>query len=145
AVNMFIGSERQKLAYLRSLAGDVDIVVSLHTQALPQSEEAKDLALTLILNRKGRTQDAMTDSLTSLRLRARPEDKSLLDQLAEIRSRVATLTLRGPGGEGPDKYKQTIQSLEDQREKLEDEMSRRSAEFRVDTQPVSLDSIRAAI
>jgi CHAT domain-containing protein/Tfp pilus assembly protein PilF len=145
SANIYTGSERQKLAYLDSLSGDLNAVISLNIQSLPHSAEAKSMALTLILNRKGRTLDAMTDTMASLRHRAKPGDTSIVDELSETRTRLATLTLKGPGGEGPEKYKQTIRSLEDKREKLEDEMSRRSAEFRSQIQPITLDAMRASL
>ncbi|MEW6127172.1 MAG: CHAT domain-containing tetratricopeptide repeat protein [Acidobacteriota bacterium] len=145
SANIDTGSERQKLAYLKSLASDLNTLISLHLQSLPQSDEAKTTALTLILNRKGRTLDAMIDSLAALRRRALPEDRHLIDQLSETRTRLATLTLRGPGREGLEKHQQVLKLLEDRREQLEDRMSRQSAEFRAQTQAVTLDAVRALI
>jgi hypothetical protein len=70
ALNLAIGSERQKLAYLTELAEITDQTVSLHTRTTPENWEARGLAVTTILQRKGHVQDAMADSLTMLRQRS---------------------------------------------------------------------------
>ncbi|MGH9880416.1 MAG: CHAT domain-containing protein, partial [Pyrinomonadaceae bacterium] len=144
-LNLTIGSERQKLAYLSSLGDSLDATISLHTQSLPQSDEAKRLALLLILSRKGRTLDALADSVAALRRRALPEDQAALDRLSEARTELATLTLKGVANDDPEEYKLKLKSLEDKKEGLEQEMSRRSAEFRAQRQPITIEAIQSAI
>src|SRR5262249_21869211 len=58
SVNIATGSERQKLAYLAMLAGSADYSVHLHERSAPNNSTARDLALTAILQRKGRALDA---------------------------------------------------------------------------------------
>lgn len=144
-LNLFTGSERQKLAYMETLARDVDAAISMHAGLAPSSPELKDMAVTLILSRKGRTLDAMAGSVAALRMRARSEDQDIIDRLADVRTRLASLTLRGAGNEKPDVYRQKVKDAEAQREKLEDDLSRRSAEFRVQAQPLTLDAVRKVI
>ncbi len=144
-LNLFIGSERQKLAYMETLSRDLDSAVSLQTQLGQSSDQLKKMALALILSRKGRTLDAMAASISALRARSRPEDKDLMDRLADARTRFATLTLRGVGNDKPELYRQKLKELEEQREKLEDDLSRRSAEFRVQAQPLRLESVRMGL
>ena len=74
-----------------------------------------------------------------------PEDQKLLDQLKAARAQLARLVLSGPQRTTPAEHQAQIKTLEEQREKLEDQISRRSAEFRAQSQPVTLSSVQAAI
>jgi CHAT domain-containing protein/Flp pilus assembly protein TadD len=145
ALNLTIGSERQKLLYLATFADETDRTISLHIQSAPNDQAARRLALTTILRRKGRALDAAADGIAALRRRLNPQDRELLDQLTDLRSRLATLVLGGPGKTDPAQYRAAIKRLEEQAEKLEAQISTRSAEFRVQSQPVTLESVQAAI
>jgi tetratricopeptide (TPR) repeat protein len=96
ALNLATGSERQKLAYLTKLSEITDQTVSLHTRTTPDNPEARGLAVTTILQRKGRVQDAMADSLTMLRQRFNPLDQKLLDELNYTTAQLGRLVLNGP-------------------------------------------------
>src|SRR5262249_10575364 len=98
-----------------------------------------------ILRRKGRAFDATTDSVAALRRRLNPQDQALLTQLSETRSRLATLSLRGPEKTAPAQYQAEIKRLTEKSEQLEAEISLRSAGFRAQSQPVTLEAIRAAV
>jgi len=145
ALNLTAGSEQQKRAYLSTLARETNQTISLHVRYAPSDAEARRLSLTTILRRKGRALDAMTDSIASLRRRAAPEDQALLDQLKALRAQIARLVLNGPQRMTPAEHLAQIKTLEEQREKLEDQISRRSAEFRAQSQPVTLATVQAAI
>ena len=143
--NLLFGSERQKASYLNLFADDLNNAVALHTQAAPQDATALDLAMTTLLRRKGRGLDAMTDAVGTLRRRANSQDQAKFDQVAELRSRLATLTLRGAEATPSATYRAQLKQLEDQAEKLEIELSSRSAEFRTQTQSVTRAMIQAAL
>jgi len=145
ALNLTSGSERQKLLYLATVAGETNATVSLHVRSAPNDPAARRLALTTILRRKGRALDAMTDSIATLRRRLNGGDRALLDQYTGVRSQLATLTLGGRRSKKPAEYQAEIKALEDKVERLEAEISRRSAEFRAQSQPVTLEAIQAAI
>ena len=143
--NLAIGSERQKLAYLRMLANELDQTISLEFRSAPQSREARELALTTLLQRKGRGLDAMADSIGNLRRHAQEQEKAFLDQLTETRSRLAHLSLDDPQEMQPDERRERIRSLESKIEQLEATISRRSTEFQSQSLPVSLETIRLTI
>lgn len=145
ALNLAAGSERSKLAYLSTLVAETNQTISLHVRYAPNDAEARRLSLTTILRRKGRALDAMSDSIAALRRRAAPEDQALLDQLKTARAQLARLVLNGPQRTTPAEHQRQIKTLEEQREKLEDQISRRSAEFRAQSQPVTLAAVQAAI
>ena len=145
ALNLVAGSERQKLAYLASLSESTDRTLSLHTHTVPDNAEACGLAATTILQRKGRVLDALADSLTTLRRRFSQQDQKLLDQLNDTIAQLAKLVLNGPQRMTTAEHQERIKTLEGRREDLEAEISRRSAEFRAASQPVTIAAVQAAI
>lgn len=144
-LNLVVGSERQKLAYLAKLPEQMNQAISLHARFAADDPKALELAITTVLERKGRVQDALSNSLTSLRSRFSAEDRALLDQLNDITSQLARLALNEPQGISLAEHQKQIKALAEQREKLEIEISRRSAEFYVRSQPVTLADIRSVI
>jgi CHAT domain-containing protein/Tfp pilus assembly protein PilF len=145
-LNLVTSSERQKLAYLASLSEPTDRTLSLHLRTVPNNVDACGLAATTILQRKGRVLDALADSVTTLRLRFSEQDQQLLDQMNDATSQLARLVLNGPQRTTTTaEHQKRIKALEEQREEIEAEISRRSAEFRAGSQPVTLDAVQAAI
>jgi CHAT domain-containing protein/Flp pilus assembly protein TadD len=145
ARNLVIGSERQKLAYLATLSKQTDQTISLHLRYAPDDPLTGALAATLILQRKGRALDATSQNLNALRSRFNAEDQALLDRLTETRSQIATLIFRGPQEMAGEQYQARIKELDDQADKDEAEVSRRSDEFRAQSLPVTLEAVLAAI
>jgi len=145
ARNLVIGSERHKLAYLATFSEQSDRTVSLHLQSAPDDPTPRNLAATLILQRKGRALDATSQNLNALRSRFNAEDQALLDRLTDTRSQIARLVLGGPQKMTAEQYQARIKELEDQADKDEADISRRSDEFRAQSLPVTLEAVRAAI
>jgi CHAT domain-containing protein/Tfp pilus assembly protein PilF len=139
------GSEKQKQLYLNTLSGNTDASVSLHAHSAPSNPQAARLALTTILRRKGRALDVMTDQIAGLRRRAAPDDVKLLDALAAAQSQLANLQLSNDTRLSPADRRTRVTQLETEIEKLQGEMSSLSQEFRVRTQPITLDAVRSAI
>ena len=145
ALDFAIGSEREKLVYLTSLARDTDRTISMHVDLAPSDRTAAAMATLVILQRKGRVLDAMSASLAALRQRADPEDQTLLDQLQSTTEQLAKLALDGPQKMSGADYHRQLTSLEEQKEQLEEKISVRSAEFRAQSQPVTLSAVQSAI
>ena len=144
-LNLVAGSERQKLAFLDNLSLRSSRHITLHARLAPADAAARELAVTTILRRKGRVQDAMSESLAALRQRFGVEEQKLLDQLSEVTSRLASLALNGPQKTTPAEHQEQIKALEERREKLEGEISRRSAGFYQRAQPTTLAAVQQAI
>jgi CHAT domain-containing protein len=145
ARNLSAGSERQKLSYLALFSRETDLTISLHSQAAPDDPQALNLAFTTLLRRKGRGLDAMTDTIATLRRHARPQDQTVFDQLADARSQLAALTLKESGAADPYTYQARLKPLEEKIENLETDLSARSAEFRAQSQSVTLAAVQAAL
>ena len=144
-LNVATGSERQKLAYLASLSEITDYILSLHVRLAPKDPEARSLAATAVLQRKGRVLDAMTDSLLALRKRFAAQDQMLLDQLKDVTSQLATLVLNPPQRLAPLEQRTLVRALEEKRDQLEAEIGRRSAGYFAQSQPVTLAQVQAMI
>lgn len=145
ALLLTAGSEEQKRLYAATLSDETDYTISLHTYNLPANVEAARLAMTTILRRKGRVLDATSDQIRALRRRLAPQDLALFEQLSTARAQLAAMILKGPGKNASAAHRMGIDRLEAEVGRLEAEVSRRSTEFNVESQPVTLDRIQAAI
>jgi CHAT domain-containing protein/tetratricopeptide (TPR) repeat protein len=141
--NLPLGSERRKREYLGLFAQDTNDALSLHAR-MPHDEDALHLAFTTLLRRKGRALDATRDNVSLLRARATPADQALFAELAEARGRFAALTLQGSGRSAAP-YRAQLMRLEADVERIETLVAGRSAEFRAESQPVTLDAVRAVL
>jgi CHAT domain-containing protein len=143
--NFVIGSERQRMAYLATLSEQTDQTISFHLRYAPNDPMARNLAATLILQRKGRALDATSQNLNALRSRFNAEDQGLLDRLNETRSLIARLALGRPQKMNAEQDRDRIKALEDKADKNEADINRRSDEFRAQFLPVTVETVRAAI
>jgi CHAT domain-containing protein/Tfp pilus assembly protein PilF len=147
ALNLAVGSERQKLAFVRGAAERTDRTLSLNLVEAPADPDASALAATVVLQRKGRVLDAMIDTFAAVSQRiGDPRDRDLFDQLRTTTAQLAKLALTPPPEAGnADERHRSIDALEARKERLEAELSEHSAEFRVRAEPVTLDAVQAAV
>ena len=145
ALNLAIGSEREKLEYLHEASSLTDRTLSFQAHLARGDPAALNLAALVLLQRKGRVMDALSGSVAVLRQRLGEDDRKLLDQLGATNTRLAKLALGGPGRMPPTEYAKQLAALDAEREKLEAGVSARSAEFRAQSQSVALPAVRAAI
>ena len=146
ALNMAVGSERQKMAFVSGLVDRTDRTISLHLREAPGSADAEALAALVVLQRKGRVLDAMIDTFAAARQRdTDPQDRALLERLNDTTARLARLASSAPEGTTPEARQASIAALDDLKERLEAEIGSRDAEFRSQTQPVTLRAVQAAM
>ncbi|WP_350117172.1 CHAT domain-containing tetratricopeptide repeat protein [Nitrosomonas sp.] len=139
------GSEQDKRDYMAMIAADMHFITTFH-QALPGNAQAARLALTTVLQHKGRLLDAVTQSVMALRQRMNPEDQALLDQLSDINDERSNLFNQVQHGKiDRDAYAKRKKELETQADTLEAKISSRSAEFTAMTQPITLAAVQRAI
>ena len=145
ALNLSIGSDRQRVAYLTPIAERTERTLSLNLQMTPGDPDSTALAVTVLLQRKGRVLDAAADMQAALRRHADPDSQALLDQLNDVVGQLARLVLNGPQKTPVDEYRKSIAALEERKEQLESQIGRRSAEFRAASVPVTLEAVQAAM
>jgi CHAT domain-containing protein/Tfp pilus assembly protein PilF len=143
--NLAIGSEHQKLAYFNRISDRTERTVSLNLQLAPSSSDASSLAALVLLKRKGRVLDAMTDSLGALQRRSDARDRALLEELKSTTEQIAKLSLNGPQKMSPEEFRERLKKLEERKEDLEGDISRHNLEFRAQSQSVTLESVQAAV
>jgi CHAT domain-containing protein/Tfp pilus assembly protein PilF len=145
ALNLAIGSERQKLIQLDDLEERTSRTISLNVQVAAADPQASALAALVLLQRKGRVLDAMSASFAALRERADPGDKKLLDELNSVTQQLAKVTLNKPAKTSLDEQRKQIAELTEKKEALEADISRRSAQFHAASLPVTLAGVQAEI
>jgi CHAT domain-containing protein/Tfp pilus assembly protein PilF len=146
ALNLAIGSERQKLVFADSLADRTARTISLDVANRFKEPALTELATLVVLQRKGRVLDAMTDALAAVRQRlGTAAAQQLFDDLTTTTRDLARLALADPKDAASTDRVTAIRRLEAQKEKLESALSEQSAEFRARARPVTLDAVRAAI
>ena len=150
-LNLGIGSERTKLALTSGMADRTDRTLSLHLQQAPADPDAASLAMLVLLQRKGRVLDAMTDTFAAVRQQLITDgDQQLLDQLRQTTADLARVALNttpatgGPAGTVDDQAQQ-VETLVARKEQLESTLSAHSGAFRASSQPVTLEAVQAAL
>ncbi|WP_437542224.1 CHAT domain-containing protein [Sorangium sp. So ce367] len=139
-------NERQKHAFASTVEDETSSIVRFHVRALPDRADAARLALTVLLQRKGRILDAMADLLTQLRAHGRQEDKSKLGELARLRGELATRTLRGPvPGEEVSHHGDALAKLQADIEVLEQDLAARYKALAVERRAVTLEAVQATL
>jgi CHAT domain-containing protein len=145
-LNLAVGSERQKLAFVRGNTGRTDQTISLHLVQAPNNSDAASLATLVMLQRKGRVQDAMSDMFAAFRQRdTDPHDWALFDQLNETTTELAHMALATDDRLRSAEQHQSAAELDARREQLETILSEHSAEFRVEAEAVTVEAVQAAI
>jgi CHAT domain-containing protein/Tfp pilus assembly protein PilF len=134
-------SEPRKRAVMTLLQDKTDSIVSLHADARPRSTSALEFALTTVLRRKGRILDSMVDSNTRIRRHLTPQLRDQLDQLAQARTELVA-QLYAPAG-SPLRAQATATRA--QIDELESTLSKASAEFRTEVEPITLAKIQEAL
>jgi CHAT domain-containing protein len=134
-------SEPRKRALITVLQGETDGVVSFHAHARPHSERVLELALTTVLRRKGRILDSMVDNQATLRAHLTPQLREQFEQLDRARTElVAQLYTPSDRTDGA-----AIAAVHARIEDLEDTLTAASAEFRIQSELVTVAKIRAAL
>jgi CHAT domain-containing protein len=123
----------------------LDEAITLDVSLGLSNRTANELAVTTVLQRKGRVQDALADSLSALRQRLGSADSKLLDDFGDVTTQLSRMVLGGPQNLAIDDYQKHLTALKENREALEAEISERSAGFRAASQPVVLPAVRLAI
>jgi CHAT domain-containing protein/Tfp pilus assembly protein PilF len=137
-------SEEQARAYLATLAGSTDALLSLQ-RASPRDVATARGGAETVLRRKGRILDAIAGSMAALRRGLAPEERRLLEQLLSRRARLARLVLRGPGEQPPEAHRAALAALHNQVDEAERAALRRGGVLRGALAPVRLGEVQSRI
>jgi CHAT domain-containing protein/Tfp pilus assembly protein PilF len=141
------GTEREKQLYLQTLTSETYSTISLNLRFAPADPQAARVATATLLRRKGRTLDAMTQQMSTLRGRLDPQDRVLLDRLLEVRTRLANLFAARTEQGGAAARRAAQVKLEAELEGVEAQIAARGSalQFSVGAQPVSFEQVQARI
>ncbi len=139
------GTESDHAVYFSRNNYQLDTAINFQINHAPKSASAARLGLTTLLRRKGRVLDAAAGALATIRSKLSPDDKKLLDELASARAQLAKLTVAGPTATGEGDYVKEIAALEDRIQKLEVQVSKKSAAYRLVSQPIELAAVQKMI
>jgi CHAT domain-containing protein/tetratricopeptide (TPR) repeat protein len=138
-----LGTEAQKAALISQQLGHLYSTVDLAVRGMPRDPGAARLALEAVVRRKGLTIDAMAD--VQARAQSGGEDGKAMATLANLRARLAGLTLRGPGEGDAQTHARKLLDLEREVDQQESQLARTSAQFRSARQTPGLDEVAAAL
>jgi CHAT domain-containing protein len=143
--NLKSGGEREKIALLQAARLSYERSLILNFLYAPDSQDAVNLAASGLLLRKGRVLDVTADQVNVLRKRLQEKDLVLLDKLAAKNKQISEIILSSTEPASRINNKEKIVTLIDEREKLEGEISRRSATFFEKSKPIELTEVQAVI
>lgn len=151
-------SERQQTAAIGGIRDEIDALLSFHLGAARNEPQAARLALSILLQRKGRIAEALTRQMANLheRLagsggrgpmsaavleRLEPQqretldpdpaiDRRLRDELRGLNARLAHLSLAGPGRSGAEQHQLEVGRVEAQQRSLHGRIGNRLASAR---------------
>jgi len=103
------------------------------------------MALTVILERKGRALDAISESMTTLRDHLTAENRLLLDRLVAARSRLAALISGNPADNYRMRKRLKLRDLKTKQGVWRQTLAPRAPSFRIHIQRPSLSRVSEAI
>jgi CHAT domain-containing protein len=141
------GTESDHAVFFARNSYQLDVAINFQLNYAPKSASAARLGLTTLLRRKGRVLDAAAAAVATIRAKLAPEDKKLLDELASVRAQLAKLTLAGAAATGGDAgdYAKAVAALEERLQRLEVQVSKKSAAYRVVSEPIELAPVQKMI
>jgi CHAT domain-containing protein len=137
---MSIGTDSDHVAYFAQNRDVLDHAITFNVASAPTSATATRLGLTTLLRRKGRILDASAAALATIRSKLSPADRKLLDELTSARAQLAKLAVAGGTQNAKD-----IAALEETIQRLEGEVSKKSAAYKTTVQRIELAAIQKLI
>ncbi|WNG28188.1 tetratricopeptide repeat protein [Cystobacter fuscus] len=122
-------SESRLSSFLHSLRAEEETLYAL-LRAHPQDVRVQRLALGATLLLKGRSVEETAQISRTLYQHLGPEDRDTFERLRGLRTRLADLSLAGPGALSSEDYQQRLKTLTEEGDSLEADLARRSAPLR---------------
>jgi CHAT domain-containing protein/tetratricopeptide (TPR) repeat protein len=140
-----VGSERKRLAYARDLLNDLHKVLSFTFAVAPPNAAVGRFAARLALERKGRVLDAVAQTVKLTRGSPDAGAQALADRLQAVRTEITGMVTPTPRSRRSPPPKAELARLHQEEERLEAELSHRGALLDPDLEPVTLESVQAAL
>ncbi|HEU4411142.1 MAG TPA: tetratricopeptide repeat protein [Polyangiaceae bacterium] len=132
--------EARKRLLLQTLRSEAQRTTSFHAHDAPADAEALRLGLTVALRRKGRVLDELAGERAALRRGLTPALRAELDRLLAKQAELVALR----DAARPERA-EAARALDEEVDRREAELSRKSAAFRTQTAPVTIERVQAAL
>ena len=142
---LVVADDSRRLTYASTLLGSLYIALSVHLQAAPDHLPAAELALTTLLQRKGRSQDLSAQSYANLRRSLPVEHQHLLGHLALVRRRYSALTHYGPTKGAEERFVGQLDALQQDQDRVWSKLVQVSPEVNALTAPATIEDIQQAL
>lgn len=139
-----VGAEMQRRAYADTMRASTDLMVERAVQAGAAHPVLSRLAAQTVLRRKGRVLEAMSHTTRAWTQRLAPQDRPLLDELTELRTRRAAWLASAPPAAG-EAHRIQGRVLRERQAALEAQLSRRVAPEALKPPDVTLQAVQAAL
>ena len=130
---MAFGSERRRMAYLRSAKSMLFLALSLVQEAFSGEPDNVQWVLELVWKRKAIGAEAVAVQRDAVLGGRYPALQLELQKLFALRAQIARKCMDGPGEEGLGAYRQMLNCWEAERDELEDKLAREIPEMSLDT------------
>jgi CHAT domain-containing protein/tetratricopeptide (TPR) repeat protein len=140
-----VADEARRLAYASTLSGSLHYALSLHLRVLPEHDSIATLALTTLLRRKNCVQDLITQSNNTLRRSLPQEYRHILDDLSDVGSRITVLSSRGPGNLTVEAFRQQLDDLREEEDRLWSELAKHSALVEALDDPITIEDVQETL
>lgn len=138
------GAEREKEGFLNAISAEKDLAVGLNVQKLSSDAAATRLGMETLLRRKGRVLDSVAQATAALR--ATPEGRAQVQEIASLRSSLARLELAsGASGTSKADYEDIKAKLYDKLRRLEQDASRAAVKAGTKAEAPTLAAVQAAL
>lgn len=138
--NVFsFATDKDRLAFLSTLDSGFNAYLSLVYQYFPDNSEEVQYALDVVLRRKGIAAEALAAQRDAILGGKYPKLASKLEELSQLRMQIARKVLEGPGPEGLEAHERFLRHWDNQKERLESELSRKIPEMNLDKRLQSAD------
>ncbi|CUW40117.1 conserved protein of unknown function(containing CHAT domain,876-1217) [Magnetospirillum sp. XM-1] len=140
---LYVTGDNAREGYVRLHAPELAAYVALLAK-LDEPTAGKAL-MEISLNRKGLLLKVASEIQQVTRLSRDPELSKLTEELAEVRKRLAALTLSGPTEETKDNHVEVINGLEEKINDLQGALGRSSTRFQHSVAAIALDDLVKAL
>ncbi|MGB7061289.1 MAG: CHAT domain-containing tetratricopeptide repeat protein [Candidatus Zixiibacteriota bacterium] len=137
-------SERDALTYSKFMRDEANQYISILLDSEDTSTSCLKEMAEVVFSTKGQVSDGIFARNRTKVYEKDPNLKALSDSLRYARFRLANLYVQGPDEEHPEGYKEELDRLSKEKERLEAELARQSADFRRDLELWEVDAQKVA-
>lgn len=123
-------SEKDALTYSMFMRYEANLYISILLDSKDTTLNCRKEIADVIFSTKGQVSDGIFARHKTQVYEKNPNLKVLSDSLRNARFRLANLYVEGPGEQNTEDYKQKLIKISEEKERLEAELARQSAEFR---------------